>query len=160
MNSKVKYSRELLEELVQSSLSVAEVIRKLGLKQAGGNHSHITRRIVKYGIDSSHFMGSVARANTRHKPNKLEASKILIGNRLNGRRESAFRLRRALVDSGIPEQCACGLKTEWNGKKLVLQVDHKDGDFSNNRIENLRFICPNCHSQTENFGAKNRSITD
>lgn len=158
MNCKVKYSKELLEDLVKSSLSVAEVIRKLGLKQSGGNHSHITSRIAKYGIDNSHFLGGIARAATRHKPNKLNAAVILVDNRLCGRRESAVRLRRALIESGIPEQCECGLTNEWRGKKLILHVDHINGDFSDNRKENLRFLCPNCHSQTENFGAKNKKL--
>jgi hypothetical protein len=156
MNQKVKYSKELLEEIVKSSFSIAEVVRKLGLKQAGGNHSHITQRISKYGIDNSHFLGSAARADSRHKPNKLATSQILVYNRLDGRKESTKRLKRALLEAGVIEQCAiCTLKPEWNGKPLVLQIDHIDGDWLNNRKENLRFLCPNCHTQTENFGVKN-----
>jgi hypothetical protein len=157
MNCKVKYSKELLDEIVKGSISVAEVIRKLGLKQSGGNHSHITRRIVKYGISTEHFLGSGANSGTRHKggPDKLLPHQVLVANRFDGRKEDIKRLRRAMIESGIPQLCSCGLGVEWNGKKLVLQVDHIDGDPLNNRIENLRFLCPNCHSQTDNFGAKN-----
>ncbi len=158
MNLKVKHSKELLESLVKDSISIAEVIRKLGLKQSGGNHSHIKRRIVKFDIDTSHFLGGRANSGSLHKggPDKLLSDQILVSNRLNGRREAVHRLKRALIESGIAEQCLlCGLSSEWNGKKLVLQIDHIDGDFLNNNKENLRFLCPNCHSQTENFGRKN-----
>lgn len=160
VNQKVKYSKELLEQIAIDSVSIADVIRKLGLKHAGGNYSHIKSRIVKYGIDTSHFLGIRTNSGKFHKggPDKLNCDSILIYNRLNGRKESTKRLRRALIEAGSPEQCGvCSLKPEWNGKKLTLQIDHIDGDFLNNCKENLRFICPNCHSQTENFGAKNIS---
>ncbi len=158
MNSKVKYSKELLETLAKDSVSVAEIIRKLGLKQSGGNHSHITRRLKTYNIDIEHFLGAAANSGQRHVggSDKLLASQVLVLNRLNGRREHAFKLRRALIESGIEEKCEqCGLSPIWNGKPITLQIDHRDGNGLNNLKENLRFICPNCHSQTENYGAKN-----
>lgn len=58
----------------------------------------------------------------------------------------------------LPQTCCmCGIGTEWNGKSLRLQVDHKDGNTKNNRRENLRMICPNCHTQTESWGVNNAS---
>lgn len=149
----LKYSKELLEGIARECFSVAAVLRKLGLKQSGGNQSHINRRLIEYSIDTSHFTGMGH--NKGKNLHTLTSMDILSVDRLQGRREKANVLRRALVEVGVPEQCDCGLKTEWNGKKLVLQVDHIDGDFSNNRKENLRFLCPNCHSQTETFGTKN-----
>jgi hypothetical protein len=72
--------------------------------------------------------------------------------RLNGQ-----RLRRELVKNGRPDVCeACGLGPEWQGSKLALQVEHKDGDGSNNCRENLALLCPNCHSQTETFSGRNK----
>lgn len=62
-----------------------------------------------------------------------------------------------MLGNGVCQECSiCGIRPEWNGKYLQLQVDHIDGDRFNNRLENLRFVCPNCHSQTETFAGRNK----
>jgi hypothetical protein len=149
-----KYPKELLEPIVKNSISVAEVLRKLGLKQCGGNHTHISSQIKKYEIDTSHF--------PKFSPyfiggnNKLLNTEVLINDRLQGRRDSSKRLRRALLEAGVEYKClVCGLPPLWNGKFLQLQIDHINGIGTDNNIENLRFICGNCHIQTDNFGSKN-----
>lgn len=66
--------------------------------------------------------------------------------------------RHILKDNLLKYECVfCGNIGEWNGKKLTLQIDHINGVNTDNRIINLRFLCPNCHSQTETFGSKNIS---
>lgn len=63
--------------------------------------------------------------------------------------------RNLLIDVfGLKCNC-CGL-TSWNGKSLTLEVNHKDGNAANNVLENLEFLCPNCHSQTETYKARNK----
>ena len=122
---RIKYSKELLEIIVKSSLSVAEVIRKLGLKQSGGNHSHISRRLKEYGIDTAHFLGGIARMASRARPTKLTPSQVLVDNRLGGRREGASKLRRALLESGVAHKCAVcelppfGTANTYNYKLII-----------------------------------------
>lgn len=152
----MKYSKALLEPLVKGSTSTSEVIRKLGLALAGGTNSHLKRLFKKFEIDTSHFLGQASNKG-KIDPKKISWQDVLVYNRLNGRRENVFRLKRAMLESGIPECCSeCGLPPEWNGKPIVLQIDHKDGNGTNNLPNNVRFLCPNCHSQTETFGTRNR----
>lgn len=151
----MKYPKETLEPLVRESLSVAEVMRKLGLKHLdGGMHAHISRAIIKFGIDKSHFLGQ-ARQRGVHSPKKKHWSQILLRDRHNGRKEYSNRLRKAMVESGMEEVCgSCGMKPVWNNKALVLEISHKDGDSVNNEKQNLHFECPNCHSQTADFSGR------
>ena len=156
MSRKSKYSDEQIIEAVKTSISLAEVMRKIGMKFAGGSHAHLKMRIKNLGIDTSHFKG---RGHNKGKPNphKLKVEEIFVyDRRKNGYKEKLNHLRRAMVEYGFEKICGeCGLKEIWNGKELVLQIDHINGDNLDNRIDNLRYLCPNCHSQCENFCWKN-----
>jgi hypothetical protein len=140
---------------VARSLSVAEVLRLLGLRQAGGTQTHVSRRIRALGLDTSHFTGG---AHNRGKcaPNRKSAAEILVEKSELAPRTPAFKLRRALADVGTVSACSsCGIGQEWMGHKLVLQIDHINGRHNDNRQTNLRFLCPNCHSQTDTFCVRN-----
>jgi 5-methylcytosine-specific restriction endonuclease McrA len=155
----IKYTKEQIENAVKQSFSIANVLRVLGIRQAGGNQCHMKRRIIKFGIDCSHFKGC-AWNKGRKFPSKLTAEKVLV-KRKDGRRQNAVYLRRALKEIGREYKCEfCGNTGEWLGKKLTLQVDHINSDWLDDRRENLRFLCPNCHHQTSNFGSQKHLIND
>lgn len=142
------HSDEDLAAAVAASISYAEVLRRLGIKQAGGSQAHISRRVKAIGLDTSHFH---RRAPNRGKPSPQRARPELVLRMLppgSGRIRTP-QLRRALIESGVLETCdECGRKPEWCDKPLRLVIDHRNGDWLDNRLENLRFLCPNCHSQT------------
>jgi iron-sulfur cluster repair protein YtfE (RIC family) len=122
-----RYTKEILVDAVDVPTSIAGVLRHLGIVQSGGGHAHISRTIKKFGIDTSHFTGQ------------------------------AKRLRRALLALGRPHECEeCGNDGEWRGKPISLHVDHIDGRHWDNRPENLRFLCPNCHAATSTYAGRNR----
>jgi 5-methylcytosine-specific restriction endonuclease McrA len=154
-----KYTKELLEPIIKESISIAQVLRKLGKKQAGGTHCNLAKNIKKFNIDTSHFLGAAANCGENHKggPDKKSWQEVLVLSN-SDKREAAFRLRRALVECGRTYCCQqCGI-SDWNGKTIVLQVDHINRDWLDNRPENLRFLCPNCHSQTEGHsGSKGKT---
>ena len=151
MGQPYKYTREVLEPLVAEATSVAGVLRLLGLRQNGGSHAHISRTIKKLGLDTSHFI----RYQNGARRLRFTPEQILIRRPPGSPRVQRPLLRRALKESGIPYECTwCGLDGTWRGLPLTLEIDHIDGDFENNCLENLRYLCPNCHRQTANFAGR------
>ena len=156
MPKRIKYSKELLEEAAAKSESIAGVLRDLNLRQAGGNQCHIARRLRDYGVNTQHFTGC-GHNKGKACPTKKFAADILIVSPEGSYRPQRFQLQRALLERGVEETCqVCGTGAEWNGIKLVLHIDHIDGNWLNNTQDNLRFLCPNYHSQTETYGTKNK----
>lgn len=150
----MKYTKDLLAAAVLECASVAGVLRKLGIAPAGGTHAHISRKIKAFGIDTSHFLGKAANRSPNHKGSKKHPWQETLVLRLQGRRQKSHVLRRALIESGSEYRCQvdeCGLRGQWLGKLLMLHVNHKNGNWLDDRPENLEFLCPNCHCQTLNY---------
>ena len=142
-------SDEDFKKIVAHSYSYSECLRQLGLSTKGGSSTDILkRRIVELNCSTDHF------AQTGN-PNyvKHEMSDILIENSTYANIAS---LKRRLINNGLLEyKCACCGLTEWLGQPIVLQLHHKNGVNNDHRLENLEFLCPNCHSQTDTYGGKN-----
>ncbi|MBU8549993.1 HNH endonuclease [Streptomyces sp. Babs14] len=151
----VKWTREVLQEAVTASTNMCEVLRHLGLEVVGGHHTHISRRIKAYGIDISHFRMPTRKGQPR-RPRTPEGL-LIEQSPAVARRIPSDRLKWAMAAVGAPEQCAlCGNDGIWHGRPIPLEVDHVDGDWRNNRIENLRLLCPNCHSITDTYRGRGK----
>ncbi|MEU7114330.1 HNH endonuclease signature motif containing protein [Streptomyces sp. NPDC046182] len=153
-----RWTREVLAEAVAASTSMCDVLRRLGVEVVGGQHTHISRRVRAYGIDTSHFAPAVRSERMRHNQRRRSPEEVLVENASpHARRQRSQRLKAAMLESGVEERCAlCELEPVWRGEPLPLEVDHIDGDWRNNRIENLRLLCPNCHSSTDTFRGRHR----
>jgi hypothetical protein len=154
----VKWTRDVLEGAVAASTNMCEVLGHLGLEVVGGHHTHISRRIKAYGIDTSHFVPVVRTENMRNNQRRRTAEEILIEDTsTQARRVPSTRLKRAMRELGIEERCAlCGIESLWLGEPLPLEVDHIDGNWRNNRVENVRLLCPNCHSTTDGYRGRGK----
>lgn len=145
---------------IENERSYAGVLRKLGLSTCGGSYAIIRLRIRQLGINIDHFTGQGWCHGEEHKKfiNRfvtIPLDQILVKDSYY---QTTSRLKKRLIQCGLLQnKCyECNIDPEWNGKVLVLQLDHIDGDRTNNQLENLRILCPNCHSQTDNFCARNK----
>lgn len=157
MENKIyKLSDEQFVELLKKSSTISEVLFKLGYTVKGNSwgYSQIKRRMDDLNLDHSIFKGKSAIIKTT-KLNNVKKEDIL---KENCKHQRTVLRRYIIKNNLIPYKCAiCGC-TEWQGKTLSLELDHINGINNDNRLENLRFLCPNCHSQTSTYGSRNQQL--
>jgi DNA-directed RNA polymerase subunit N (RpoN/RPB10) len=149
------YNDDELIKAVAECASVAKVLERFGLKPSGGNYTKINKRIKELGLDTRHFKGSHdwARGQKSTFVRKRALSEIMVQDSVY----TTSMLRKRLIAEGIFEhRCmSCGLDT-WLDNKIPLEIDHINGDRYDNRLENLRLLCPNCHALTATYRGKNK----
>jgi ribosomal protein L40E len=148
---KRSWTDEQLVEAVKSSSKLSEVARKLGLATYGANSKTINKHIRLLELDTSHFLNRKEQLEEARKLIKsISYDDLFCVNDVDRQHVK----RRIIKDDLIPYQCArCSIST-WEGERLSLHLDHINGINNDNRLENLRFLCPNCHSLTQTYCGK------
>ena len=155
MKNYTKYQDKDIIDAIASSLSISDVCRWVGVSPKGGSFERVKNKIKELNLDTSHFLGKAAKAGKNNPcyADRKDKKEILVENVPN--RISHKMLKRAMLESGIEYKCnTCGI-FEWNSMSLTLDIDHINGDWSDCKLNNLRFLCPNCHRQTDTFAGKN-----
>lgn len=137
------------EEAIKNATSIAGALRNLGIKDRGGNYRVIKRAISEYNIDTSHFTGSGWNIGLKFRPRpRVKTEDVLTEN-------STFaseKVKKRLFEEGYKEKvCEHCKRTEWEGEPIPLELHHKNGNNTDNRIENLEILCPNCHALTDTY---------
>lgn len=143
---------EDLRKIVSESATMTQVMRKIGYTaNCGNSYNSAKKYLINNGIDISHFKG---KSHGTSKNVRYGLKDILVE---NSPYSNMTALKKRILDANLfVKRCSiCGL-VDWQGKPIVLQLDHINGDNRDNRIENLRLLCPNCHSQTETWCGKNK----
>jgi hypothetical protein len=157
-NFKVNYFQvtdEHFINIIKNSYSVANALKQLNLKAAGGNYAIFYNKIKKLNLDISHFTGQGYLKEKTHNWSKQISNDSLFT--ANSNHQTCVIRKRIIKDKLIPYTCAACQNTGiWLNNVLSLHLDHINGIRDDNRLENLRFLCPNCHAQTPTYCGKNK----
>lgn len=148
------FDSSIIQERANESFSVSELARNLGIASSRGRpHRNLLLYINENSINIEHF--SPYRRKMYLSDRSCSLSQILVE---HSTYTNGARIKKRLIkELGYKDECSsCHIENSWNGKELTIELDHVNGISNDNRIENLRFLCPNCHSQTENYRSKNK----
>ena len=156
-----KYDKEWLEELCKDSYSYAEVLTKAGRKQGGGAQATLKRKIEEFDIDISHFTGQLWSKSPNQQDNKISREQYSLEEIFISNSPVTQKVMRGYVERHklIEYRCEnCGCDGHWQDGIISLEIDHIDGDNTNNQLSNLRYLCPNCHALTDTYRGKNKAF--
>lgn len=150
-----KWTESDLRKAVSTSVSRRQVLQKLGLVEAGGNYEQIKRYIEVYKLNTSHFLGQSANKGKHIPRSPVYAIQELL---VNGSTFQSHKLKKRLFKEGLKKPLCelCGWAKISIDGRIPLELDHINGDRYDNRIKNLRILCPNCHSLQPTHRGKNK----
>ncbi len=157
MPRKRSWSDRQLIDAVASAKSYRSVIVSLGLIPAGGNYVQIQTRIKDLRLNTDHFTGmNWNKGTTYHSKSRPPMDEILV----IGSTVQSYKLKRRLYETGLklPKCEMCGWAQVSKDGRLPLELDHINGNHTDNRLENLRVLCPNCHSLQPTHRGKNKKV--
>lgn len=155
------YTKEWLEELCSESYSLAEVLKKAGRTVGGGgSQATLKKKIEEFEIDISHFTGQAwAKGKTQETDARVKSKeKYSLEEVFCKDSPVTQKVLRGYVERHqvLEYKCInCGCDGNWQNGIIALEIDHIDGDNSNNEINNLRYLCPNCHALTDTYRGRN-----
>jgi hypothetical protein len=151
----VNYEKKFFEEIIKGSINYVDVCRHLNIGTTYGNRQTIKKYIDLYNLDVSHFYTPIPKNHGDFRPKDL-FNEILVENSTYSHTST---LKNKLYKIGLKKrECElCGQGEEWKGKKMSLILDHINGHNRDNRLENLRIVCPNCNATLDTHGGKNKT---
>ena len=158
MFDRTSYTEEDFVNAVKNNYSVRSCLLALGLSPTGGNYALFKRRVKALGLDTSHFTGKGHLKNRTHDWSKKKTlEEILV---VDSDYTDRSQIKKRLLSKGLlAYECSCCGIADWQGQPLSLHLDHINGVNNDHRLENLRLLCPNCHSQTSTYAGRNKTST-
>jgi len=147
-----KYTESELINAVSNSTSMPQTLVNLNVAPFGGNYDVLRKAINHFNLDTSHFKGQAW-----NKGIKLPAKKALGEYLTTNSSISSYKLKNRLLQEQVFEpKCSNYCNTTWLNQPIPLELDHINGNNKDNRLANLRLLCPNCHTLTPTYRGKNR----
>lgn len=139
-------------KIVKDAKSYSEILPACGLSDRGANRKTIVRRIKSLNISCEHLKSNLGRTFQHRQWTLDEANREIF---TVGSGAGTTILKKLILRFNlIPHKCKCGITDSWESSPISLQLEHKNGIHDDNRIDNLTFLCPNCHSQTSTYAGK------